>query len=63
MLCVSECFIPDTVFRISNEVASALHDGKPVVALESAIVTHGLPYPVNIECDIFLIYCFHFLHF
>jgi len=54
MLCISERFIPDSVFRISDEVSSALDAGKPVVALESAIITHGLPYPVNLECDILL---------
>jgi len=57
-MCVA-CFIPDSVFRISDEVSSALHDEKPVVALESAIITHGLPYPVNIECDIYFSCCFH----
>jgi pseudouridylate synthase len=31
------------------EVAEALADGRPVVALESAIITHGLPRPRNLE--------------
>jgi pseudouridine-5'-phosphate glycosidase len=31
------------------EVASALGDGSPVVALESTVITHGLPYPENVE--------------
>lgn len=31
------------------EVAAALRDGKPVVALESSLITHGLPRPVNLE--------------
>ena len=35
--------------RIAPEVADALAAGKPVVALESAIVTHGLPRPRNLE--------------
>ena len=30
---------------ISNEVATALAGGKPVVALESTIIAHGMPYP------------------
>lgn len=30
-------------------VADALHQGRPVVALESTIVTHGMPYPRNLE--------------
>lgn len=32
---------------IATEVAEALADGHPVVALESTIVTHGLPWPEN----------------
>ena len=31
------------------EVAKALRTGKPVVALESTIITHGMPYPQNAE--------------
>ena len=34
---------------ISSEVAAALAAGRAVVALESTIVTHGMPYPANIE--------------
>ena len=37
------------MMRISNEVAKALKEGKPVVALESTIITHGMPYPENIK--------------
>ncbi|MGO8369459.1 pseudouridine-5'-phosphate glycosidase [Rhizobium ruizarguesonis] len=33
----------------SKEVASAKQRGAPVVALESTIITHGMPYPGNIE--------------
>lgn len=33
----------------SPEVAAALHEGSPVVALESTIITHGMPYPKNLE--------------
>src|SRR5699024_8933682 len=33
----------------SPEVRQALHEGKPVVALESTIITHGMPYPQNGE--------------
>ncbi|NDV00892.1 pseudouridine-5'-phosphate glycosidase [Pseudoroseicyclus tamaricis] len=33
----------------SPEVADALSSGTPVVALESTIITHGMPYPQNIE--------------
>jgi len=35
---------------IMPEVREALQDGRPVVALESTIVFHGMPYPQNIEC-------------
>jgi pseudouridine-5'-phosphate glycosidase len=34
---------------ISVEVANALRDGVAVVALESTIITHGMPYPQNLE--------------
>jgi pseudouridylate synthase len=34
---------------IHHEVSQALEDGEPVVALESTVITHGLPYPVNLE--------------
>ena len=34
---------------ISPEVAKALSEGKPVVALESTIISHGMPYPQNVE--------------
>ena len=34
---------------ISPEVAEALDNGKPVVALESTIISHGMPYPGNVK--------------
>ncbi len=34
---------------IRPEVATALDAGRPVVALESALIAHGLPYPSNLE--------------
>ena len=34
---------------LSPEVAVALQGGKPVVALESTIISHGMPYPQNVE--------------
>ena len=34
---------------ISPEVAEALRDRRPVVALESTLISHGLPYPQNLE--------------
>ncbi len=38
-----------TAFHVSAEVADALADGRPVVALESTIISHGLPRPRNHE--------------
>lgn len=35
--------------EIQPEVKKALADGKPVVALESTIISHGMPYPQNIK--------------
>jgi len=35
--------------QIHPEVATALQQGKPVVALESTIISHGMPYPKNVE--------------
>ena len=34
--------------RLGEEVAAALASGRPVVALESTIITHGMPYPENV---------------
>ena len=34
---------------VSPEVAAAVAQGKPVVALESTIISHGMPYPQNVE--------------
>jgi len=33
----------------SDEVWTAINENKPLVGLETAVVTHGLPYPINIE--------------
>jgi pseudouridine-5'-phosphate glycosidase len=38
--------------EIHPEVKNALADGKPVVALESTIISHGMPYPQNINTAI-----------
>lgn len=35
--------------RVSDEVATALSDGRAVVALESTLIAHGLPSPRNVE--------------
>lgn len=35
--------------EIKQEIIEALEQNKPVVALESTIITHGMPYPANVE--------------
>ena len=35
---------------VQPEVAQALAEGRPVVALESTIISHGMPYPENVKC-------------
>jgi pseudouridine-5'-phosphate glycosidase len=37
------------LLHIATEVAAALEANKPVVALESTVIAHGLPRPVNLE--------------
>jgi len=39
--------VPSAALRLSDEVAAALAAGRPVVALESTIISHGLPRPRN----------------
>ena len=34
---------------LSKEVEQAIAEGRPVVALESTIISHGMPYPKNVE--------------
>ncbi len=38
-----------TILQVSDQVAAALRERRAVVALESTIVSHGLPWPQNIE--------------
>jgi len=40
---------PSDYLDIAPEVATALAAGNPVVALESTIISHGMPYPRNVE--------------
>jgi pseudouridine-5'-phosphate glycosidase len=40
---------PPPWLHVHPEVAAALASGRPVVALESTVITHGLPEPVNLE--------------
>ena len=37
------------MIRIHKDVLKAVSEGKPIVALESTIISHGMPYPKNIE--------------
>lgn len=37
-------------FSVHDEVRSALAEGRPVVALESTIISHGMPWPDNAKC-------------
>lgn len=37
------------VINISDDVREALRNGRPVVALESTIVSHGMPFPQNLN--------------
>ncbi|TKD25389.1 MAG: pseudouridine-5'-phosphate glycosidase [Mesorhizobium sp.] len=38
-----------SLLHLNSEVAAALQEGRAVVALESTIITHGMPYPANLE--------------
>lgn len=44
--------LDNPALEVSEEVAEALADGRPVVALESTIISHGLPRPRNHEAAI-----------
>ena len=37
------------VLRVGDEVQHAVQSGRPVVALESTIISHGMPYPQNVD--------------
>ena len=37
------------LMSVSEEVKKAIENGQPVVALESTIISHGMPYPQNVE--------------
>ena len=37
------------LIQLSPEVAAARAEGRPVVALESTIIAHGMPWPQNLE--------------
>jgi pseudouridine-5'-phosphate glycosidase len=40
---------PGAAIDVRPEVAGALHGRQPVVALESTLIAHGLPWPINLE--------------
>ncbi len=44
-----EAHMEQNYIALSDEVQTALHEQRPVVALESTVIAHGLPYPANIE--------------
>ena len=39
----------NSYFQISNEIKKALKNNQPIVALESTLISHGLPYPENLN--------------
>nr|KAJ3421536.1 hypothetical protein HK105_003194 [Polyrhizophydium stewartii] len=41
--------LPNSGVQVSGAVRAALAEGGPVVALESTIITHGMPFPQNLE--------------
>lgn len=46
----NKCF--HSLIDISDEVKDSLNLQKPIVALESTIITHGMPYPDNVHTAI-----------
>lgn len=50
--CKEELGLDPCLFCVSKQVAHAVRSGYPVVALESTIITHGLPFPKNYETAI-----------
>jgi pseudouridine-5'-phosphate glycosidase len=46
---VRERFMSAPPIHVAEEVAAALRDGRAVVALESTLIAHGLPWPQNLE--------------
>lgn len=46
----NRCISRNSYINVNEEVMLGLETGKPVVALESTIITHGMPFPDNVEC-------------
>ena len=42
-------FLSTAALRIPTQIRDAIAEQQPVVALESAIITHGMPFPDNIQ--------------
>ena len=49
---MSELTLSPELLQISAEVQDALKNKKPVVALESTIISHGMPFPQNAQTAI-----------
>ncbi len=45
----SSFLMKNQFLKVNDQIKDAVLDNKPVVALESTIITHGLPYPNNYE--------------
>lgn len=41
--------VDGSMIEIAENVLQAIKNNEPVVALESTIITHGMPYPANLE--------------
>ena len=39
----------DSYFKINKNIKNAIVENKPIVALESSLISHGIPYPENIQ--------------
>lgn len=51
LLPLRRCFVPgplDVTRILHPDVRRALEENRPVVALESTIISHGMPYPENL---------------
>lgn len=59
--------ISNRFFAVKEEVAEALKAGRPVVALESTLISHGLPWPENksvgLEIEVFIKIRSYFYYF
>lgn len=49
---MSELTLSSELLQISPEVQDALKSKKPIVALESTIISHGMPFPQNAQTAI-----------